>query len=192
MPCIVAGLLGLCVSLLQTPRDKRRLQNPFSYPSVPYSHTGVGTRQVHLEFPPGGSTAGAGGVSEEKTGRREARETEVAKAAVPAELAAVPACLVPDQQKPGEEVRGAALPVSQFITLTALPHPFPNLRSYGLQWCPGNRVFLFERLYLTVGVPPFSFQPSLKGMCPPCLCVCGGGDLQEARAGRVAHGLGLP
>lgn len=76
---------------------------------MPCPHTGVGARQVHLGVHPEGSTARAGGVSEEEKGRRVARETEVEKVSAPAGLAPAPARLVPDRQKPGEEVQGAAL-----------------------------------------------------------------------------------
>jgi len=105
----------LSLSLLQTPTIKRRLQKPFSYPSVPCPHTEAGTRQVYPDVHPGGNTAGAGCVSEEDRGRRDAREAKAGKAPIPAGLAAAPACLVPDQQKAGEEVQGADLPL--FLSL---------------------------------------------------------------------------
>lgn len=107
--CRTAGFVSLSSMM------KKRLQKPFSYPSVPGPHAGAGRRQVHLGVHPGGSTAAARDVSEEERGRREARETKVEKQPAPAGLAIAPACLVTDQQKPGEEVRGAALPL--FLSL---------------------------------------------------------------------------
>lgn len=80
---------------------KRRLQNPLFSPSVPGPHTGMGTRQVDLQF----TLEGALLEQEVFQRRREAREIEVEKGPVPAGLASDrPACSVTDQQKPGEEV----------------------------------------------------------------------------------------
>lgn len=69
--------------------------------------------------------------------------------------------------------RGSSSPVSRFIAHVALPNPFPNLGSCGLQWHPGNWGFLFEHLYFTVGVPPFRFF-SLCLSRVPSLLVCQG------------------
>lgn len=99
---------------------KRRLQKIFSYLSGSGPSAEEGTRQIQLGVHPEGSTAGAGGVSGEEWGRRKARETEVEKELVPVGLAAAPACLVTDQQKPGGEVRGAALPC---FSVYSLHHP---------------------------------------------------------------------
>lgn len=48
-------------------------------------------------------------------GRRDPRETKVEKQPICAGLATAPAHLVTDQQKPGEEVQGAVLPL--FLSL---------------------------------------------------------------------------
>lgn len=93
-------------------------------------------------------------------------------------------------------VRGSTSPVSQFIAHVALPNPFPDLRSYGLQWHPVARSFSVWEFIFDCRSSPIQIFSLCLNPCALLACVWWQTGREPGQVvwpmGWVCHEMGRP